>query len=123
MVADIEELAAFSQGDSFSEIHEKGKEAYTYVQAHMEDYGFTCLTMTLISDYFLQLTAVQQRFVSICILMLLVTLIVAFIYSVKLVKPLQDIKYLLDSPNEWQADDKRYSDDMREIANQIVTHL
>lgn len=119
----IEDLNAFRQGETFSKINVSGKVAYTYVQAYIKEYGLTCVTLTPINDYFIQLTAVQNRFFGICFIMVLVAMVLAFIYSVKLVKPLQDIKHLLNSPNEWQVDDKRYSDDIREIADQIVTHL
>lgn len=122
-VEKVDNLNSFCQGESFSKINVSEKEAYTYVQAYIKEYDLTCVTVTPISDYFIQLTEVQHRFFGICFIMVLVAMVLAFIYSMKLVKPLQDIKHLLNSPNEWQVDDKRYSEDIREIADQIVTHL
>lgn len=120
---DVDSLSEFRQGESFSMINVVGKRAHTYVQVYSEEYDITCVTVTYINDYLLQITEVQRRFIGTICIMMVVAMILAFVYSMKLVKPLQDIQYLLDSPNEWQADDKRYSEEVREIADQIVTHL
>lgn len=120
---EVDNLAEFRLGESFSSINVEGKSAHTYVQAYSEKYNITCVTVTAINDYFLQITEVQKRFIGMICIMTVAAMVLAFVYSVKLVKPLQDIQYLLNSPNEWQADDKRYSEEVREIADQIVTHL
>lgn len=122
-VKEVVGLEDYCRGETFSRIYVAGKEAHTYVQDYLTEYGLTCVTVTPISDYFIQLTEVQWRFFGVSFVMVLAAMLLAFVYSIKLVKPLQDIQSVLNSPNEWQVDDKRYSEDIREIADQIVTHL
>lgn len=120
---DVDSLSEYREGESFSTINVEGKKAHSYAQVYSEEYDITCITVSSVSDYFIQITEVQVRFIIMICIMTVVAMVLAFIYSVKLVKPLQDIQSLLNSPNEWQADDKRYSEEVREIADQIVTHL
>ena len=120
---DVESLSEYRQGESFSTINVEGKKAHSYAQVYSEEFDITCVTVSSVSDYFIQITEVQVRFIGMICIMTIVAMVLAFIYSVKLVKPLQDIQSLLNSPNEWRADDKRYSEEVREIADQIVTHL
>ena len=117
----VEELGMYRSQETFSMVD--SKKGYAYAQAYSEKYGLTCVTVTHLGDYSRSLMQVQQRFLLAAFLAVLFAVTLAYMYSIKLVKPLQDILQLLKNPGDWKTDDVRYDEEVREIADQIISHL
>lgn len=106
---------------TFAKLHIKGEERYAYAQVYSEAHGFTVVTVTQVGDYLVKLVQVQKRFMLILFMAALVAGAVACIFSVKLVRPIQSIKNLLDNPKRWERD--KHTEDIQEVADQIISHL
>lgn len=122
-VSDVEALNAYRSGTSFSEIQTAGDNRYVYAQAYSEEYGLTCITVTQINEHYGQLKDVQEIIILVFLIAFFVTFAIAIIYSYRLVKPLKDIQKLMDSPLTLGHDHKQYDENIRDIAEQLISHL
>lgn len=117
-------LERFRLGESFSELFTDSGEGYAYVQVYSEEYGFTFVTVTKISDYLVQITQVQNRFLHLSFLAVIVAIALACIYSIKLVRPLQEIRKVLEDSAEWkEKKELQHSEEIRDIVDMIMGHL
>ncbi len=87
---EVEKLKTFRTGESYCELNRVKDQAYTYVQRYMEEYGFTCVTVSPVGDYFVRLTQLQTRFFGAILIAAILAITMACVYSVKLVEPHQD---------------------------------
>ena len=118
---EVLDLQFYEPEMTFAKLHIKGEERYAYAQDYSESHGFTVVTVTQVGDYLIKLVQVQKRFMLILFMAAMVAIAVACIYSVKLVRPIQSIKNLLNDPKRWERD--KHTEDIQEVADQIISHL
>lgn len=122
-VEEIDYLEEYRPLESLSKIHISGEKCYAYAQVYSAEYGFTCVTITTISEYLVNITRIQRKFLMIAIAAALVAMIFACVYSIKLVRPVQNIRELLDDPAQFQMGYMKYDEDIQEMANRIMSYL
>lgn len=120
----LDEVPALQQYEperSFAELHVTGEERDAYAQVYSEKYGFTVVTVTQMGDYLAKLMEIREQFLLILLAVALGAMAVAGVYSIKLFRPIQRIKDLLDNPKQWEP--YKHAEDIQEIADQIISHL
>lgn len=120
-LAGIESLSDFTPQSTFCKIRNQGDSRYAYAQVYSEEYGLTCVVLSALEDYTERITQVQKRFIEIAFAAAAVAIFLACLYSMKLIRPLQDIRMLLD--NSAKDKEMKYSEEIRDIAEQIMRHL
>lgn len=85
----VDGLSPFRTKDTYGFLGKQGEERYTYVQKYSEKYGFTYITVNPVNDYFVQIKEMQQQCIFIAMLTIIVAILVACIYSIKIIKPEQ----------------------------------
>lgn len=86
-IEQVEELSTFRQEKTYGFLGRQGEERYTYVQKYSEKYGFTYVAVVPVNDYFAQIREVQQKCLFIAMLAVIVAILVACAYSIKIIKP------------------------------------
>lgn len=122
-ISEVEILESYRPGESFTLHCSENGHNYMYAQAYSEEYGLTFVTYTLVDDYYSQISGTQRNLILALCLSVLVAVSLAGIYSIKLVKPLHDIQRLLSSPAIVEENHEQYDKNIREIADQIISHL
>lgn len=122
-VSQVEFLTPYRPGESFTQLRSENGHNYMYAQAYSEKYGLTFVTYTLVDDYYSQISTTQRNLILALCVSVLVAVSLAGIYSIKLVKPLQDIQRLLSSPAVVEENKGQYDENIRDIADQIISHL
>lgn len=87
---EIKDLEKLQLGEAFSELNISESDTYTYVQTYIEEYDLTCVLVTPVSDYFFRITQVQKQFIVTLLVAVAGAIILACIYSIKLVKPQEE---------------------------------
>ena len=87
---DVKELESFRSNETYSELNKAKNQTYIYVQRYMEDYDFNSIIISYVGDYYTRLTQLQARIFRTIFLVTIITIILACIYSIKLVKPHKD---------------------------------
>lgn len=118
---EVAELRVYEPELSFADLHVTGEERYAYAQVHSDKYGFTAVTVTQVGEYLVELVKVQRRFMLVLFMVAMAAMAVACSYSIKLLRPIQSIKNLLDNPKRWERD--KHTADIQEVADQIISHL
>lgn len=87
---EIQELRDYKAGEDFSKLEVSSKETYIYVQRNLADYGLTLVTVTPVGDYFVQIAQVQKQFLIVLGIAVLIAILLACVYSIKLIKPQEE---------------------------------
>ena len=85
---------------SYGELNVKEKDAFTYEQIHLEQYGLTCITITPVGDYFARLSQLQIRLVWIICFAAIVAVSIACVYSMNVAKPKHENRLLKEELNQ-----------------------
>ena len=120
-IASVESLSHFLPGEELSQIHRE--EGIAYAQALSEKYGYTIVTVSRLDSYLNSLARIHQRFFLWGIGALALVILLALLYSVRLVRPIRTIQQVLAHPTDWQKDKNRHSREVRDIADEIVRAL
>lgn len=120
-IANFDTLQGYRQGGSFSEIIGSKEERAVYVQLYSEEYGITCVTINQVNDYLRQIERMRYLFMGGVTLAVFVAIVLAIIYSVRLEKPMQDIREILDHVSDNTADDVKYKENISDIADRIIS--
>ena len=119
----FEDLQGFRLGESYSEIREGGEERFVYVQSYSEKYGITCVTVNAVHNYMEQMLRMQRLFALGVTLAVFVAIFLAVVYSVRLEKPVQDIRLLLEQAGASKKEDVKYGKNISDIADQIISYI
>lgn len=121
-VSEFDSLASFKQGETFSSVDIDGDSGFAYMQVYSEKYDMTCVTVTQLSDYVMHLSQIRHQFLIITSIAAILAIIFAVMYSFHIRRPLQDLRALLaDAENNSNSSD--YAEEIRDIADQIISHL
>lgn len=120
---EIELLWEYRQGESFSEISGKSEERTVYVQLYSEKYGFTCVTVSAVTDYLERISKMQHLFVGGITLAVFVAIMLAVIYSIKLEKPVWEIRDVLENVGSDTKDDIKYGENISDIVDWIISSI
>jgi len=120
---EVPELQDYCAGKTFSQVRTAKDSGYVYAQEYSEEYGFTCVTTTSISSYLSRIQQIQYYFIFAVIGVALLSITLAYVYSIKMYKPLQEIQYLLNNSTVFEKSDVHYDENIREIADQIINLL
>lgn len=119
----IPKLSLYKNGTSFSEVQTRDGKHYIYAQAYSKQYGLTSITVTQVNNHYSQIKEVQQTIMFVFICAFLAAFVIAVIYAYRLDKPLKDIRRLMDSPISTDHDNTKYDESIRDIAEQLISHL
>lgn len=122
-IGDFDSLQLYRQGENFSEITEKEGKKFVYVQSYSEEYGITCVTVTAVNDYLDKITKMQRLFAGGVTLAVFIAIILAIIYSIRIEKPVQDIRVILENASNSTEADIRYGKNISDIADQIISYI
>lgn len=120
-ISSVAELSHFRPGEELSQIHRE--EGIAYAQAVSEKYGYTVVAVSRLDSYLRSLTRIHQRFLLWGIGALTLVILLALLYSVRLVRPIRTIQQVLEHPTDWQNNKNRHSREVRDIADEIVRAL
>lgn len=120
---EIELLQEYRHGESFSEISGKSEERTVYVQLYSEKYGFTCVTVSAVTDYLERISIMQHLFMGGITLAVFVAIALAVLYSVKMEKPIWEIRDVLEKAGSDTKDDIKYGENISDIVDWIVSSM
>lgn len=119
---DFPQLASYRAEGAFCKLFPEAEEPYAYAQSPVGTYGFVIGVTAPISDYMTRLLEVRSRCVWACVIMGIFAAIVAAIYGMLSIRPLQAIQQLLENPAAWQQNGRR-AEEIRDIADRIIGFL
>lgn len=115
------ELASYQGGKELSFID--SKTGLAYAQAVSSKYDYTIVAVSELDSYFFTLSGIHQRIFTWGAASLIIVVLLALLYSIRLVRPIHTIQMVLKSPLEWNKDKRRHSREVEEIAEEIVQNL
>lgn len=121
--ADFDDLAPYQPDRTFCTVRTDGDTPFAYAQVRSDSYDFTYVITAPIHDYTTRLLEVRQRCIRICVVVLLLAFVIACGYSMMSVRPLRKIQQLLENPNNWVKSGDRHADEIRDIADRIISCL
>ena len=122
-VTSFPQLDKYQGKTAFSTMINSDGKHYVYAQSYSEKFKLTSVTITPVNDYYGQLKNVQQTISAVFVSAFFVALAIALIYSYRMIKPIKDIQRLLDSPTELEHDAENYDESIRDLAEQLISHL
>lgn len=123
-VEQIDVLKSYTPKENVVVLETVGDNSFVYAQVYSEKYDISYVTYTQVNEYYTEIVKVQKNILVSFICAFGVALALAGAYSVKLVKPLQDISNLLGNPSAILAEDgDSYDENIQEIVDQIVAHF
>ena len=121
-VSEIDTLSEFRPKETFG-FHTIGKNSgYSYMQVYSEKYDMTCVTVTQLGEYMVRLSLIRQQFLLVVSLAAVLAMVLAGIYSLHIRRPFREIRSLLSS-TEQNTDTSNYAEEIRDIADQIISHI
>lgn len=115
------ELAPYQGGKELSFVD--SETGLAYAQAVSDEYGYTIVAVSEPDSYFFTLSGIHQRIFTWGAASLILVILLALLYSVRLVRPIHTIQMVLKSPLDWQNDKRKHSREVQEIADEIVQNL
>ena len=115
------ELAGYQPSKELSLIDSENGTAYAQAVSHK--YGYTIVTVSELDNYFFALSGIHQRIFTWGAAALILVILLALLYSVRLVRPIHTIQMVLKSPLDWKNEKRRHSREVQEIAEEIVQNL
>jgi len=121
-VSELPELKDFRAGETFGLLHTDSNNHVAYVQIHSEKYDFTYVTLTDLEGYIGQLTNLRNTFILLLCAASLVVSIFCVLYALRMRRPLQEIRQLLNVGNPLDIPDE-YVEEIQDITDQIISHI
>jgi len=115
------ELASYQGGKELSFIDSKNGTAYAQTVSYK--YGYTIVAVSELDNYFFTLSGIHQRIFTWGAAAMILGILLALLYSVRLVRPIHTIQMVLKSPLDWKNDKRWHSREVQEIAEEIVQNL
>lgn len=122
-IGEYDVLQSYRQGESFSEILGSKKNRTIYAQFYSEGSGITCVTIHQVNDYLSKIERMRRLFMGGVTLAVFVAICLAVIYSVRLERPMQDIREILDHVSNNTTDDIKYKQNISDIADRIISYI
>lgn len=126
----FEDIALFSELSSFhantavsSTMVEGGNQPYIFTQIPSKDYDWNYVTVTYLQEYLSRLSSLRAIIITFLSVMLVLSIGLAFFFSMSFYKPIQHITNLLKSPENWDAAENKSEKDVKEIAEKIVSYV
>lgn len=116
------QLASYRAEGAFCELFPDAESPYAYAQSQVTGYDYTVAVTTPISDYVTRLLEVRTRCVWACVVLGIFVVVIAAVYGMLSVRPVQAIQELLENPAAW-AQSTRRTEDIRDIADRIIGFL
>ena len=120
--SEFPQLASYKPDGAFCNLFPKAEEPYAYAQSQVGDYGFVIGVTAPIGDYMTRLMEVRSRCVWACVIMGIFVAVIAAVYGMLSIRPLQAIQQLLENPASWQQNAHRI-EEIRDIADRIIGFL
>ena len=121
-IEEISILKNYHFGETYNETI-LGDKNYVYSQSFLEKYKLMIVTVMETKDYLRKMTQMQWKFCMIEMGLVLIGSFLAYIYSVRTIRPIQEIKRLLNRTYESEEGDIEYHKDIIEIADQLMNLL
>lgn len=122
-IGEYDVLQRYRQGESFSEIMEDQKDRAIYAQFYSQTSGITCVTINQVNDYLSKIERMRHLFMGGVTLAVFVAICLAVIYSVRLERPMQDIREILDHMSDNKTDEIKYKQNISDIADRIISYI
>ena len=122
-VEDVPKLSLYENGSAFSTVQSRDGKHYVHAQAYSKLYGLTSITVTQVNEHYNQIKDVQKTIMFVFACAFLVTFLIAVVYTYRADKPLKDIRRLMDSPLTMDHDNTQYDESIRDIAEELISHL
>lgn len=117
-------LASYREGaDSGQSLVDDADMPYSFAQVKSELSGYTCVTVTELTEYTALLSHTQGIALALGIFFVLAGAILAILFSLHAFKPIQNIMDLLDDPVSWHDAREKSPEEIRKIADRIISNL
>lgn len=120
----VPELSNFQNtADTFSVLIENASDPYTYSQVHSSEYPWCYVSVTHLQDYTSQLSSSRALLVALFSALFFAIILIAFLFSMRSVKPIQNLLILLKNPQETLSHEQYNDDEIQYIADQITSYI
>lgn len=120
----IPELIHFDpQASSLSSLSAGSEDAYTYTQIHSANYPWCYVMVTHLQEYTNRLSNSRAVLVALFFALFFGSVLFAFLFSLRSVRPIQDLLTLLNSPQEALSKNLYSDKEISYIADRITSYI
>lgn len=120
----IPELSCFSRRqDTFSTLINNDTRPFTYTQVHSTRYPWSYITVTHLQEYTAMLSSSRALLMALFSVLFCTTLLIAFCFSLRSVKPIQNLLALLKNPQDTLSREMYNDKEIAYIADQITSYI
>lgn len=120
----VPELSVFSSSeDTFSTLMDGGAAPFTYAQVHSAEYPWSYITITHLQEYTSMLSSSRALLSALLFALFCAILLIAFLFSLRSVKPIRNLLALLQNPQNTLSRDLYNDREICYIADQITSYI
>ena len=120
----VPELIHFNPVEaSLSTLAAGGEDAYTYTQIHSKDYPWSYVMVTHLQEYTNRLSNSRAILVALFFAFFSGSVLFAFLFSLRSVRPIQNLLALLNNPQETLSKELYSDKEISYVADQITSYI